>query len=95
MKVLVCAASKYGATKQIAQAVAEVLAERGCQVTVLPPKKAGAVKEYLSPGSFPRFGLSQISRASPDAGAQGQNRAAEIWARVQVLFPSQRTRTAR
>ena len=46
MKVLVCAASKYGATSEIAQAVADVLAERGCQVTVLPPEKAGAVEEF-------------------------------------------------
>ena len=46
MKVLVCAASKYGATSEIAHAVADVLAERGCQVTVLPPEKAGAVEEY-------------------------------------------------
>jgi menaquinone-dependent protoporphyrinogen IX oxidase len=41
MKVLVCAASKYGATSEIAQAVADVLAERGCKVTVPPPEKAG------------------------------------------------------
>jgi menaquinone-dependent protoporphyrinogen oxidase len=46
MKVLVCAASKYGATSEIAQAVADVLAERGCQVTVLPPEKVSAVEEY-------------------------------------------------
>ncbi|MGO8981455.1 MAG: flavodoxin domain-containing protein [Streptosporangiaceae bacterium] len=46
MKVLVCAASKYGATSEIAQAVAEVLAERGCEVTVLPPEKVGAVEEF-------------------------------------------------
>ena len=46
MKVLVCAASKYGATSEIAQAVADVLAGRGCAVTVLPPEKAGAVEEY-------------------------------------------------
>jgi menaquinone-dependent protoporphyrinogen oxidase len=46
MKVLVCAASKYGATSQIAQAVADVLAERGCEVTVLPPEKVGAVEEF-------------------------------------------------
>lgn len=46
MKVLVCAASKYGATSEIAQAVPDVLDERGCQVTVLPPDKAGAVEEY-------------------------------------------------
>ena len=46
MKVLVCAASKYGATSEIAQAVADVLAERGCQVTVLPPEQAGTVEEF-------------------------------------------------
>jgi menaquinone-dependent protoporphyrinogen oxidase len=46
MKVLVCAASKYGATSEIAQAVADVLAERGCEVTVLPPEKVGAVEEF-------------------------------------------------
>ena len=46
MKVLVCAASKYGATSEIAQAVADVLAERGCTVTVLPPKKVSAVEEF-------------------------------------------------
>jgi menaquinone-dependent protoporphyrinogen oxidase len=46
MKVLVCAASKYGATAEIARAVADVLAERGCQVTVLPPQEVGAVEEF-------------------------------------------------
>jgi menaquinone-dependent protoporphyrinogen oxidase len=46
MKVLVCAASKYGATSEIAQAVADVLAERGCEVTVLTPEKVGAVEEF-------------------------------------------------
>ena len=46
MKILVCAASKYGATNQIAQAVADVLAERGCEVTVLLPQEVGAVEEF-------------------------------------------------
>jgi len=46
MKVLVCAASKYGATSEIAQAVADVLSQRGCEVTVLPPQKVGAVEEF-------------------------------------------------
>jgi menaquinone-dependent protoporphyrinogen oxidase len=44
MKVLVSAASKYGATSEIAQAVANVLAERGCEVTVLPPEKVSPVE---------------------------------------------------
>jgi menaquinone-dependent protoporphyrinogen oxidase len=46
MKVLVCAASKYGATSEIAQAVAGVLAGRGLEVTVLPPQQVGAVQEF-------------------------------------------------
>jgi menaquinone-dependent protoporphyrinogen IX oxidase len=46
VKVLVCAAGKYGATSEIAQAVAGVLAERGCEVTVLPSEKVGAVEEF-------------------------------------------------
>lgn len=46
MKVLVCAASKYGATSEIAQAVADVLAEKGLEVTVIPPEKADAVEEF-------------------------------------------------
>ena len=46
MKVLVSAASKYGATREIAQPVADVLAERGCEVTVFPPDKVGAVEEF-------------------------------------------------
>jgi menaquinone-dependent protoporphyrinogen oxidase len=46
MKVLVNAASKYGATSEIAQAVADVLAGRGCEVTVLPPEQVGTVEEF-------------------------------------------------
>jgi menaquinone-dependent protoporphyrinogen oxidase len=53
MKVLVSAASKYGATGEIAQAVADVLAGKGLQVTVLPPQEVGAVEEFeaVVPGS--------------------------------------------
>jgi menaquinone-dependent protoporphyrinogen oxidase len=46
MKVLVCGASKDGATSEIAQAVADVLSQRGCQVRVLPPEKVGGVEEF-------------------------------------------------
>ena len=46
MKVLVCAASKYGATSEIAQAVADLLAKRGLEVTVIPPQEVGAVEEF-------------------------------------------------
>jgi menaquinone-dependent protoporphyrinogen oxidase len=46
MKVLVSAASKYGATSEIAQAVADVLAAKGLEVTVVPPEQAGAIEEF-------------------------------------------------
>ena len=46
MKVLVCAASKYGATSEIAQAVADVLAEKGLEVSVVPPERVGAMEEF-------------------------------------------------
>jgi menaquinone-dependent protoporphyrinogen oxidase len=46
MKVLVCAATKYGATGEIAQAVADVLAGKGLEVSVVPPGQAGAIEEF-------------------------------------------------
>jgi menaquinone-dependent protoporphyrinogen oxidase len=46
MKVLVCAASKYGATSEIAQAVADVLAEKGLEVSVVSPERVGAMEEF-------------------------------------------------
>ncbi len=39
MKVLVCAASTYGATSEIAQAVADVLAGKGLEATMIPPER--------------------------------------------------------
>jgi menaquinone-dependent protoporphyrinogen oxidase len=46
MKVLVCAATKYGATGEIADAVADVLAEKGLEVTVIPPGQVGAIEQF-------------------------------------------------
>ena len=46
MKVLVCAATKYGATGEIADAVADVLAEKGLEVTVIPPEQVGAIEQF-------------------------------------------------
>jgi menaquinone-dependent protoporphyrinogen oxidase len=42
MKVLVTAATKHGATGEIADAIGKVLAERGLDVTVAPPDQVGA-----------------------------------------------------
>jgi menaquinone-dependent protoporphyrinogen oxidase len=46
MRVLVAAATKYGATAEIAQAIAEVLGEHGLEVTVLPPERVEEVDGY-------------------------------------------------
>ncbi len=46
MKVLVSAASKYEATSEIAQAIADALAGKGLEVTVVPPAQAGAIEEF-------------------------------------------------
>jgi menaquinone-dependent protoporphyrinogen oxidase len=46
MKVLVTAASKHGATAEIAQAIGEALAERELDVTVMPSEGVSAVDGY-------------------------------------------------
>jgi len=46
MRVLVSAATKYGATAEIAQAIGEVLGERGLEPTVLPPEQVEEVDGY-------------------------------------------------
>jgi hypothetical protein len=46
MKPPVCAATKYGATDEIAEAVADVLAANGLEVTVIPAEQVGAVEEF-------------------------------------------------
>jgi menaquinone-dependent protoporphyrinogen IX oxidase len=38
MRVLVTAATKYGATGEIAQAIGEVFTERGWDAVVIPPE---------------------------------------------------------
>jgi menaquinone-dependent protoporphyrinogen oxidase len=46
MKVLVTAASKYGATGGIAQAIGNVLAEYGFDTKVMPPEAVGTIEAY-------------------------------------------------
>jgi menaquinone-dependent protoporphyrinogen oxidase len=46
MKVLVSAASKYGATSEIAQAVADLLAAKSLEVSVAPPGQVGGIEEF-------------------------------------------------
>jgi menaquinone-dependent protoporphyrinogen oxidase len=46
MRVLVSAATKYGATAEIAAAIAEVLDEHGLEATMLPPEQVERVDGY-------------------------------------------------
>ncbi len=46
MKVLATAASKYEATGEITQTIGGVLAERGFEVTVIPPEEVGAIEDH-------------------------------------------------
>jgi menaquinone-dependent protoporphyrinogen oxidase len=46
MRVLVTAASKYGATAEIAAAIAEELDKHGLEATVLPPEQVRGVNGY-------------------------------------------------
>jgi menaquinone-dependent protoporphyrinogen oxidase len=46
MEVLVSAASKYGATTEIAKTIDAVLAERGFDTTMVPPEQVVAIENY-------------------------------------------------
>jgi menaquinone-dependent protoporphyrinogen oxidase len=46
MRVLVTAATKYGATTEIAAAIAEVLGDHGLEATVFPPDQVEEVDGY-------------------------------------------------
>ena len=46
LKVLVSAASMHGATTEIAEAIAAVLAEHGIAVTMLAPADVGGIDSY-------------------------------------------------
>jgi menaquinone-dependent protoporphyrinogen oxidase len=46
VNVLVTAASKHGATGEIAERIGAVLAERGLDVTVSPPERVRDVRDY-------------------------------------------------
>ena len=46
MRVPVTAATRYGATAEIAAAIAEVLGEHGLEATVLPPEQVEGVDGY-------------------------------------------------
>jgi menaquinone-dependent protoporphyrinogen oxidase len=46
MRVLVTAASRYGATGEIAQAIGEVFTERGWAAVVVPPEQVQGIDGF-------------------------------------------------
>ena len=54
MRVLVTAASKYGATGEIILAIADVLSERGFHTSVAPPDEVGTLDGYDAVGAEAR-----------------------------------------
>jgi menaquinone-dependent protoporphyrinogen oxidase len=46
MRVLVTAATKYGATGEIARAIGDVLTGRGLEARVIPPEEVGRIEDY-------------------------------------------------
>ena len=46
MRVLVAAATRYGATDEIAQVIGEVLGEHGLEATVVQPEQVEGVDGY-------------------------------------------------
>lgn len=46
MNVLVTAASKYGATADMARTIGETLTDRGLEASVVEPEKAGSVEDF-------------------------------------------------
>ena len=85
MKVLISAASKYGATSEIAQAIADALVAKGLEVTVVPPAQAGAIEQFdaVVLGSAVYMG-----RWMKPARELAQRQAAALAARPVWLFSS-------
>ena len=75
MKVLVCAATKYGATGEIAQAVADVLAEHGCEVTVISPGEGERGRGVRRGGAGQRGVHGPVDETRPRAGRTPGSRA--------------------
>jgi hypothetical protein len=49
MRVLVTAATKHGATREIAHAIADALREQGLDPTVIPPEQVDTVQQLSFP----------------------------------------------
>jgi menaquinone-dependent protoporphyrinogen oxidase len=85
MKVLVSAASKYGATSQIAQAVADVLAAKGLEVTVIPPEKVGPGRGVRCRGAGSAVYMGQWMKPARELA---ERQAAALATRPVWLFSS-------
>ena len=86
MKVLVCAASKYGATSEIAQAVADVLAERSAAALAARPVwlfSSGPVGEPAKPADNP----VDVTKVLEDTGARDHQIFTGQVVRKDLSFP--------
>jgi menaquinone-dependent protoporphyrinogen oxidase len=81
MKILVTAASKYGSTTEIAQAIGEVLTERGLETTVARPEEVDSVEEYdaVVLGSAVYAGRWQKEAKELAERARGALTARPVW----------------
>jgi menaquinone-dependent protoporphyrinogen oxidase len=78
MNVLISAASRHGATWEIAEAIGEALAAAGLASTVLPPEQVDDISEYdavvLGSGVYAGRWLEParelVDRAAPDLAAR-------------------------
>jgi hypothetical protein len=70
MKVLVSAATKYRAASEIGQAVADVLAERGCEVRGAPAGEGGRGRGVQRGGAEQRGVLGQWMKPARELSSQ-------------------------
>lgn len=85
MKVLVSAASKYGATSEIGQAIADVLAGKGLEVTVAQPAQVGEIEQFDAVVLGSAVYMGQWMKSGRELA---QRQAAALAARPVWLFSS-------
>ena len=85
MRILVSAASKHGATTEIAEAVGDELAERGHQIDVIPPEKVTSTDDR---DAFVLGSAVYMGRWMPEARHLAERLGPTVGARPVWLFSS-------
>ncbi len=78
MRILVTAASKYGSTREIAEAIGGILGERGHEVTLTPPEDVDSVDGFdavvlgsaVYAGHWMKPAMELVDRAAGDLRAR-------------------------